>query len=280
MLRFNVKISHNPDVHGVACSLKGVKEPECKGQGWPGTGGHGVKRKAIVFASFQSVLPAFTCGAVLLTLLPQPSAALTKQQVFSSSTNLNSFSAGFSEIHPPSTLFHPQPFDVSLGTLHSVKIRWNTTGNAAVVVRSDVQGGSLGFSFGGGVNLNAFAYGGYGGGGGDGAGPGQAITFALPATAGTTTTFTAADLAVWNAFTGGSPYSLSYTGPYTAQSPYQITTTNIASGNAFLVTTATVDYDYTPRDGVATAPGPLPLLGAAAAWGWGRRLRRRSSLAD
>ena len=218
--------------------------------------------------------------SALFSLPAQPAAALILQQSFSNSYSQSNFGLGTVEVYPPLTSFSVQPFDASLGTLNTATIEWNTGAIGTVVVGTGTDGGSLGFDFGGEVNLNAFAYGGYGGGGGDGAGPGQTIGVNL-LPKGTTNTFSAAnagvtfDAGLWAAILGSAPYTLSYTGSYPGGTPYRITSINIASGNAVMTTTATVFYNYTPLNPIASVPGPLPLLGAGAAWSWSRRLRRR-----
>lgn len=223
--------------------------------------------------------------SALFSLPAQPAAALILQQSFSNSyTQTNFLGPGTVAVYPPLTSFSVEPFDASLGTLNTATIEWNTGAIGTVVVATGTDGGSLGFDFGGGVNLNAFAYGGYGGGGGNGAGSGQTIGVNL-APQGTTNTFSAAnagvtfDPGIWAAILGSTPYTLSYTGSYPGGTPYRITSTNIASGNASMTTTATVRYDYSPSNPIAPVPGPLPLVGIGAAWGWSRRLRRRINLA-
>jgi hypothetical protein len=129
-------------------------------------------------------------------------------------------------------------------------------------VLNSAEGGSLGFSFGGGVNLNGFADGGYGGGdgNGDGAESGQTIVVNLTSS-GISHTFTAAaagvklDACIWTAIKGSIPYALPYTGSNTNQSPYPITATNIASGSTTLATKPTIPYDSTTLNIVAAVPG-------------------------
>jgi hypothetical protein len=206
--------------------------------------------------------------SALLSLPALPATALTLQQSFSNSYSQTSFGLGTVVVHPPLTSFSVQPFDVSLGTLNTATIEWNTGAIGSVVVATGTTGGSLGFDFGGGVNLNVFAYGGYGGGGGDGAGQGQSIGVNL-APQGTTDTFSAAnagvtfDAGIWDAILGTTPFTLSYTGSYPGGTPYRITSINIASGNASMTTTATVRYDYSPGNPIVPVPGPCPLWASA-----------------
>ena len=153
------------------------------------------------------------------------------------------------------------PFNASLGTLNKVNINWSmglsfsgTTGSS---------GGTAGTSqFGGDEYVNANTYSTTGGGNGGGGPPGTSVSFSatngtngqyefLLANAGTTY-----NAAIWSAFTGASPYTVSLdTG-----SSYYFAYTGIASGTMSSYRDVVVSYTYTP----SAVPEIDPATGGSA----------------
>jgi hypothetical protein len=153
------------------------------------------------------------------------------------------------------------PFNASLGTLDKVNINWDiglsfsgTTGSS---------GGSAGTSsFGGNEYVNTINYSNTGTGTGGGGGPNSSVSFSttnqtyghyefLLANAGGTY-----DAGIWSAFTGASPYTVSFdTG-----SSYYFYYTGIASGAMSSYRDVVVSYTYTP----SAVPEIDPATGSSA----------------
>lgn len=143
------------------------------------------------------------------------------------------------------------PFNASFGTLDKVNIDWDFGGSFSGTTGSTT--GSVGFSIGGQVYVNSILYNGSGNGNGNGAGPYSALTVPLSNTAihyeflppNTGVTY---NPAIWTAFSGPSPYTVSFNTGTGSYSNY----TAIASGTLSTYRNVVVSYTYT------AAPSSVP----------------------
>ncbi len=173
------------------------------------------------------------------------------------------------------------PFNASLGTLDKVNVDWDFGGSFNGTTGS--SGGGAGIGFGGSMYVNSISYAGNGGGNGiDGIAPSTLFSFTVSNVA-THNEFLSSEAgvsyssAIWAAFTGVSPYTVSLDSGTGSYGSYD----GVASGTMTTYRNVIVSYTYTPSavPEIEPATGSSDLSLVAGVLAMIEQRRRRATLA-
>lgn len=201
-------------------------------------------------------------------------AASTITQTFDFAEEITSWTATPNETQyfyfPASYQANVNPFNTTLGVLESVTLRWTYAASFEGFASSDLTGGSVGLTFGGGVKIGASEYAGNGTGFGAGVAPDAALSataqpFSIDREFAAAEAGATYDPAIWTTVTGSTPWSAEFAPGGYSQFSYD----DVASGTFTSNLGLEVIYTY------SAVPEPAGVLGSIALLSGGMFFRRR-----